>query len=87
MFKERPRSCSHNPSLSRSPAVKRRNDHSIKIAGLATLGTRKFANRLSSSSTSLRGSKSISGDVAGGVGSVVVDSSGQKQGKKSSSIN
>lgn len=63
--------------------MKRRNDHSIKIAGLATLGTRKFANRLSSSSsTSLRGSKSISGDVAGGVGSVVVGSSGQKQGKE-----
>ena len=66
--------------------MKRRNDHSIKIAGLATLGTRNFANRLSSS-TSLRGSNSISGDVAGGVGSVVVDSSGQKQGEKSSSIN
>lgn len=61
VFKERPRSCSYNPSLSRSPAVKRRNDHSIKIAGLATLGTRKFANTLHSS-LPFRGSKRISGD-------------------------
>ena len=69
VFKERPRSCSHNPSLSRSPAVKRRNDHSaIRIAGLATLGTRKFAKSLSiSSSSSLPQRDNAGNNVDGGV--------------------
>ncbi|XP_066923003.1 protein unc-80 homolog [Clytia hemisphaerica] len=44
-FKERPRCFSHNPSLSRSPAVKRRNERpSLKIAGLATMSTQRLSS-------------------------------------------
>ena len=75
VFKERPRSCSHSPSLSRSPAVKRRNDRSIRIAGLATLGSRKFAKNLSFS----RG-QSITGDNDN-------DSGEQKQPSSIPSVN